>query len=327
MGEIKQTNFRIDSEKADAFRTFCETEGLNQAQGFERMMQALELQQAKAMVPGRAVEIEAFEHHAGALVTAYLNSVALMQDTEERIKEQFQKAIQSKEETIMDLQEQSKQKDATIEDAKKQAEEAKVKQQQAEKDAEDARYKQQSAEQKADDKSAIAEMLTSKLAEAEQKAAGFDELKSQKESLERDLQDIQTVLKEQQREFDLQTERTAREAEKAQEQVVQSARDELQQIIHGLHDELREAKDNLKEQERNAEKAQNEALQAVRKEMQQTINALQNKLQQAQISAEHQLREAEKSAAAEIRKLEQEKAELREQLAEARALIPKKIKE
>lgn len=43
MGEIKQANFRIDSDTADAFRAFCEQKGMNQAQGFDHVMQVFEL--------------------------------------------------------------------------------------------------------------------------------------------------------------------------------------------------------------------------------------------------------------------------------------------
>ena len=53
MGEIKQANFRIDSDTADAFRAFCEQKGMNQAQGFDHVMQVFELNQAKSSIPGR----------------------------------------------------------------------------------------------------------------------------------------------------------------------------------------------------------------------------------------------------------------------------------
>lgn len=42
MGEIKQTNFRIDQEAADAFRKFCEENGMNQAQGFDSFCSAVD---------------------------------------------------------------------------------------------------------------------------------------------------------------------------------------------------------------------------------------------------------------------------------------------
>ena len=66
MGEIKQANFRIDSDTADAFRAFCEQKGMNQAQGFDHVMQVFELNQAKSSIPGRSVEIEECRRHCGS---------------------------------------------------------------------------------------------------------------------------------------------------------------------------------------------------------------------------------------------------------------------
>ena len=53
MGEIKQTNFRINADTADAFRKFCEEQGFNQAQGFDHLMQVLAIDQAKSLTPER----------------------------------------------------------------------------------------------------------------------------------------------------------------------------------------------------------------------------------------------------------------------------------
>ena len=52
--EIRQVNFRIDQASADAFRSFCTANGMNQAQGFDHLIQVLELNNAKAAVaPGK----------------------------------------------------------------------------------------------------------------------------------------------------------------------------------------------------------------------------------------------------------------------------------
>ena len=77
MGEIKQANFRIDSDTADAFRAFCEQKGMNQAQGFDHVMQVFELNQAKSSIPGRSVEIEEFETMVKSITSAYLYSLEL----------------------------------------------------------------------------------------------------------------------------------------------------------------------------------------------------------------------------------------------------------
>ena len=55
MGEIKQTNFRIDQESADAFRKFCETNGMNQAQGFDHMIQVMFRQAVRTLKSSRCM--------------------------------------------------------------------------------------------------------------------------------------------------------------------------------------------------------------------------------------------------------------------------------
>ena len=75
--EIRQVNFRIDQASADAFRSFCTANGMNQAQGFDHLIQVLELNNAKAATPGRAVEIENFERLTKDLLAAYLTSLEL----------------------------------------------------------------------------------------------------------------------------------------------------------------------------------------------------------------------------------------------------------
>lgn len=103
---IKQTNFRIDEEAAMKFRKFCEDNELNQAQGFDHIIQVLELNKAKEITPGRAVEIEEFERCLKSLLNAYLNSIELNNKAEERIQEQFETELKSKDKTIADLQKQ-----------------------------------------------------------------------------------------------------------------------------------------------------------------------------------------------------------------------------
>ena len=75
MGEIKQTNFRVDQVTADAFRKFCEQNGMSQAQGFDHIMQIVEMDRAKAVAPGRATEIEGFEKSIKEIMAAYIFTV------------------------------------------------------------------------------------------------------------------------------------------------------------------------------------------------------------------------------------------------------------
>lgn len=105
MGEIKQTNFRIDQEAADAFRKFCEENGMNQAQGFDHMMQVMELNRAKTVAPNSAKDIETFEMYMKKVMESYLKSVEDYNTARESAMEEFSSALTSKDKTIASLQE------------------------------------------------------------------------------------------------------------------------------------------------------------------------------------------------------------------------------
>ena len=105
--EIKQINFRIDQASADAFRSFCTAHGMNQAQGFDHLLQVLELNNAKTTTPGRAVEIENFERLTKDLLAAYLTSIELSNTAEARVLERFKADLQRKDRTIDELREKA----------------------------------------------------------------------------------------------------------------------------------------------------------------------------------------------------------------------------
>ena len=103
--ESKQVNFRIDPDSAEAFRLFCTTHGMNQAQGFDHLIQVLELNNAKAATPGRAVEIENFERLLKEILSAYIGSIELSSNAEARVLERFQADLKRKDKTIDELRE------------------------------------------------------------------------------------------------------------------------------------------------------------------------------------------------------------------------------
>lgn len=105
--DYKQMNIRLRQDTMDAFRDFCALNGMNQAQGFEHIMQVVELNHAKAVVPGRAVEIEEFERHTKELLSAYLNSIELSQNTELRVAERFKLDMQRNQQTVNEVREQN----------------------------------------------------------------------------------------------------------------------------------------------------------------------------------------------------------------------------
>jgi len=108
MGDIKQANFRIDTESADKFRTFCETQGMNQAQGFAHLLQVLELNRAKTVLSNRETEIADFETHTKALIDAFLHSLEICNNAEARVREEFSVQLDQKDRAIAELTQRCK---------------------------------------------------------------------------------------------------------------------------------------------------------------------------------------------------------------------------
>lgn len=187
MGEIKQTNFRIDQETADAFRRFCEEQGLNQAQGFDHIMQVVEYDRAKTVTPERLVEIEEFEKSLKHIMAAYLKSIEINNNAEARIREQFASALERKDRAISDLQA----KVLELQEAKTAAEDAAASAAQAAAQAikgeKTAKEQAETAKKLATEKDNTIAAIADKLLDAEEKVIGYDELKTAIEKAKKDI--------------------------------------------------------------------------------------------------------------------------------------------
>ena len=241
MGEVKQTNFRIDQETADAFRRFCEESGMSQAQGFDHIMQVVELDRAKAAAPTRITEIEGFEKSVKDIMAAYLYSIEINQNAEGRIREQFASDLGRKDKTIDELRAKGEQLLADKEAAEAATEEAMMARERAEKDAAAAEKVRIAAEKTAEDKQTIADTLAAKLAEAEKKAEGYDDLKTALSASQEAQKALEQRIKDIQRDAAEAAKDAAREAERAKDKAVKEIYDTLQAQISALKDDLRTA--------------------------------------------------------------------------------------
>ncbi len=133
-------------------------------------MSMMELVQAKEAVPSRQTEIEGFEMHIKAVMDAFLNSLAINAEAEERVKVQFSSTLESKDKTIMSLQERAETMQAILAEAQAVEQESQNRAAAAEKEA-------AAAKRSAADKTVIVDMLTVKLNEAEGKLGGYDTIK------------------------------------------------------------------------------------------------------------------------------------------------------
>lgn len=196
MGEIKQTNFRIDADTADAFRLFCSEHGMNQAQGFDHIMQVVELDRAKSETQGRTTEIEAFEKAVKDIMAAYLNSVELGNRAEERAKEQFQTDLKRKNQIIDGLQETIKRLTNEKNELQSAAEAAEAEKTAAEERIHASSQQAEAAKKTAADQEQINVLLKAQLEEALKQSEHYDALKQAETKLKEELADAKHQLKE-----------------------------------------------------------------------------------------------------------------------------------
>lgn len=109
MADLKATSFRLNEEDIEKFKAFMEQEGIKtQADGFKSIMQTVEMAQAKGQIKDRAKEIDLFQDTINRLMGYYLNSLEVNQNSEERIREELNKELNTKDSTITNLQDQLK---------------------------------------------------------------------------------------------------------------------------------------------------------------------------------------------------------------------------
>lgn len=190
MGEIKQTNFRINTETADAFRKFCEENGMSHAQGFDHVMQVVELDYAKTVTPERETEIQNFELSMKAIMKAYLDSIEINNNAEKRIKENFASDLTRKDKTIDELREKIEQLQLDKKAAEAALKEALLNVTTAEEREKNATEQAASAKKNAADQERINTMLSAKLAESEEKLAGYDDLKIAEQAANAEIQKL-----------------------------------------------------------------------------------------------------------------------------------------
>lgn len=103
--EIKAVSFRLIDEDIQKFREIADEQGLNQAEMFQGLMNNFEMAKAKGMITDRSKEIEVFQDTVNTLVSMFINSLAINQTSEERIRETLSLELNTKDKTIADLQE------------------------------------------------------------------------------------------------------------------------------------------------------------------------------------------------------------------------------
>ena len=197
MAEIRQTNFRLDQETVEKFRKFCDENGMNQADGFSYLMNLIDVNNTMVAAPSRKTEIESFQKHLKDMTQIYLNSVDLCTDAEARIRDEYRALIESKDITILDLQEKVKDLESGYDEAKTTSDAAAKAAVQAVKDAETAKKQADTAERLCDAKDETIAELKEKLVGYEDLKQEYATLQEKASGLDRKTADLQQQLKDQ----------------------------------------------------------------------------------------------------------------------------------
>lgn len=264
--EIKQTNFRIAQDAADKFRAYCEEAGLNQAQGFDHLIQILEMDKAKSVLPEQSNNIETFELHAKALTAAYLDAVENGANARALVMEQCQSDLARKDKTIADLQARLEAAEAAQKASDSAAEAAAQISAQMSRETQQAHEQAETAQKLADEREKNISMLTDKLRIAEDKSNGYDALKADTEQTKSALAEAKSALTEEQKVHaadieKLQAEMNQRlkDAEKDAEIAQLKAKGEVDKQIAEAQTRAKELEQQLKDTEKDARIAQLEA--------------------------------------------------------------------
>lgn len=106
MSEVKPVSFRINEEDQEKFKQFASENNLNQAEAFSSIISMIELENARKNLGDRAKSIDVFRDTVSKLVNFYVNSLEENSTAEDRIREEFQKELNTKDNTITNLYEQ-----------------------------------------------------------------------------------------------------------------------------------------------------------------------------------------------------------------------------
>ena len=114
MEELKTRSFRVSEEVSSKLKELCEHFD-NQNSALSALLNAYEVQNAKAILTDRETDIADYDTHIQAIQSAFLRSLELNENAEKRIKTEFINLLNSKDQTIVQLQTEKAQADEQVE--------------------------------------------------------------------------------------------------------------------------------------------------------------------------------------------------------------------
>jgi chromosome segregation ATPase len=120
--QMKVRSIRADETVLDRFKEISE-EFPNQSAALDSIIAAWETQNAKAVLSGMETDITDFESHLKSIQSAFLHVLDMNQNAEKRIRMDFKAQLESKDKTIIELQERVGKADEAVKAAELNADE------------------------------------------------------------------------------------------------------------------------------------------------------------------------------------------------------------
>lgn len=102
----KVTSMRLNEEDLEQFKVFAKDNGLNQQQAFNSLIALAELEKAKDTLGDRAKSIDTFRDTINRAIGMYVNVLEENTTAEQTIREELQKELSTKDNTISTMYEQ-----------------------------------------------------------------------------------------------------------------------------------------------------------------------------------------------------------------------------
>ena len=186
-------SYRVDDETAEKIAALGKELGINQNGVFEALLSAYELQQDATLVPDAAKDIATFISHLKSIQDAYHHIVGINAQTEERVRQEFQRRLENDDATIADLRDEKErqtQKISTLEeDLAGMAKDLAAKEQALA----DAEQKISDRDKSLADKATIIDSLTARLPEQAEIDAKMDALEKELANLRASLSAAETA--------------------------------------------------------------------------------------------------------------------------------------
>lgn len=108
MSELKPRSFRIDDETLKKFQDIAQNIGGNQQHVLNELIETYEVYAAKEIISDQAGNIDKFDGYVRSLREMYLISLTNNQQMEDIVRQKFKNSLESKDLTIMEMQDEIK---------------------------------------------------------------------------------------------------------------------------------------------------------------------------------------------------------------------------